>query len=313
MSIIKTTAYYNSSTGKDKIFARTWRGGETQPKAVIQLAHGACEHSGRYDGFAKFLAGNGFVVCANDHLGHGKSAASISAMGYTAENGGYIRMTDDMHILSNIMRKKYPGLPYFLFGHSMGSFLARLYMANFGDELSGAVICGTNYIPKSVQPAQGIVWQLFKTFDSDKFAAAVSEGGQRLMSLLAGGGFNKLDWVSKSEENRLNYTSDPLITENFKPSGLRDLLVLAVEASKPGTIAKTPSDLPILMISGAKDPVGFSGKSVIALADAFEAVGIEPTVIIYPGDRHEILNEADNDKIYNDILKWLDAVLKCTA
>ena len=124
MAIIKKEAYFNSSTGVNKIRTLIWQDDEVAPVAVFQIAHGVAEHIGRYDHFARFLASNGFVVCGNDHIGHGKSVACEADLGFTAEKEGYRRFVDDMHILYKIMHKRYPELPYYLFGHSMGGFAA---------------------------------------------------------------------------------------------------------------------------------------------------------------------------------------------
>ena len=121
MAIVKTEAYFNSSTGRNKIHTLIWKEEDLTPVGVFQIAHGMAEHIERYDDFARFLAANGFVVCGNDHLGHGKSVNSDEDYGYFDEYNGDKRLVDDMHILTKIMKKKYPNLPYFLFGHSMGS------------------------------------------------------------------------------------------------------------------------------------------------------------------------------------------------
>lgn len=144
MALVRKEAYFNSSNGKNKIRTLIWEDDELTPIGIVQLAHGMCEHIARYDDFARFLAGNGFVVCGNDHLGHGKSIENRSELGTMGAVNGDKRLVDDMHILTRIMKKRNPDLPYFLFGHSMGSFCARVYAAHFGDELSGLIICGTN-------------------------------------------------------------------------------------------------------------------------------------------------------------------------
>ena len=143
MAIVKTEAYFNSSTGRNKIHTLIWKEEDLTPVGVFQIAHGMAEHIERYDDFARFLAANGFVVCGNDHLGHGKSVNSDEDYGYFDEYNGDKRLVDDMHILTKIMKKKYPNLPYFLFGHSMGSLCARVYTAHFGYELNGVIYCGT--------------------------------------------------------------------------------------------------------------------------------------------------------------------------
>mgnify|MGYP000579784161 FL=1 len=148
MAIIRKEAYFNSSTGKNKIHCMIWQDDAVKPIALFQIAHGMSEHIERYDDFACFLAGHGFIVCGNDHLGHGKSVNSLDDLGYMDDKNGHIRMVDDMHILHHIMHKRYPDLPYFLFGHSMGSFLSRSYAAHFGKELAGAIFCGTGELPR---------------------------------------------------------------------------------------------------------------------------------------------------------------------
>ena len=143
MAIIKKDAYFLSSTGINKIHCIIWQDTEKEPKGIFQIAHGVAEHIERYDEFARVLVNEGYIVCGNDHLGHGKSVESEDDLGFFAEEDGDVRMVDDMHILHNIMIKKYPSLPYYLFGHSIGSFCARVYAASFGFELSGLILCGT--------------------------------------------------------------------------------------------------------------------------------------------------------------------------
>ena len=162
MAIIRKEAYFNSSTGKNKIHCMIWQDDAVKPIALFQIAHGMSEHIERYDDFACFLAGHGFIVCGNDHLGHGKSVNSLDDLGYMDDKNGHIRMVDDMHILHHIMHKRYPDLPYFLFGHSMGSFLSRSYAAHFGKELAGAIFCGTGELPASLE---GVVSAFDKVVD----------------------------------------------------------------------------------------------------------------------------------------------------
>ena len=142
MALVKKEAYFNSSNGFNKIRTLIWEDDELTPVGIVQLTHGMAEHIARYDEFARFLASNGFVVCGNDHLGHGKSVSSPDDLGFTAEEDGFRRFVDDMHILTKIMKKRNPDIPYFLFGHSMGSFCARIYAVHFGYELDGVILCG---------------------------------------------------------------------------------------------------------------------------------------------------------------------------
>lgn len=309
MAIVKKEAYYNSSTGVNKIRTLIWSDDAVEPVAVFQIAHGVAEHIGRYDEFASFLASNGFIVCGNDHIGHGKSVNSEDDLGFTAEKDGYRRFVDDMHILYNIMHNRYPDLPYFLFGHSMGSLCARVYASTFGDDLSGLILCGTAQLPGGME--FGI-----KTLDD-----IVSKFGAKTVNHTVAGMLNKfsamgikdrasdLDWLSVNRENVKRYEEDPLCGFELTLSGVRDLAaigILACDKIWPATIS---TELPIMIISGAMDPVGFNGKGPIACSDALTEAGHEPTVIIYPGARHEILNEDCREKVYFDILGWLNGIL----
>lgn len=305
MAITVTDAYFNSSTGKNKIHTMIWKDDSADPKAVIQIAHGVCEHIERYDDFARFLVGCGYVVVGNDHLGHGKSVNALDELGYFADEDGDVRMVDDMHILYQIMKKRYPDLPYFLFGHSMGSLLVRQYCAVFGYELSGAIFCGTgNIIGAAV---------LLKT-PMDKLVEKLGAGSDKIdLFALNSKAYNQafrdenddLAWLSRNVANREAYRADPYCGFQLKVGGFRDLATLMLKVSHPDWAFKIPVDLPILVISGAKDPVGGNGKGVLKVVDALEAAGNEPTVILYPGDRHEILNEDDREIVYSDVKQWL--------
>lgn len=302
MGIVKKDAYFKSSTGMNNIHCCIWEP-ETEPKGVVQLAHGVAEHIERYDRFARFLCDNGYVVCGNDHLGHGKSVESLVQLGFFADDQGDKRLVEDMHILASIMHRRYPSLPYFLFGHSMGSLCARVYAAQFGEELSGVVFCGTGQLPSALLLAKDPIDSLTERFG---VAAPIPGNVFALVNKLAvKNPRTENDWLSVNEENVDKYNQDPLCGFPLRLGGLRDLLTLSLNACSDSWAGKVPMELPILMISGAKDPVGFNGKGVIDVCDKLEKVGHQPEVILYPGDRHEILNEDDSDRIFNDVLAWL--------
>lgn len=308
MSIVRTEAYFNSSDSIHKIRALIWKEEELTPIGVVQLAHGMAEHIGRYDDFARFLASNGFVVCGNDHLGHGKSVNDASELGFFAEKNGHIRIVDDMHILTKIMKKKYPDIPYFLFGHSMGSLCSRVYTTHFGSELSGAIYCGTAELPAVAGVLQPIVDALCEKFDPHTKIDALGDLFNKIQSLTVKDRKSDLDWISRSVENQKNYAADELCGFAFSIGAYRDLFALANESSSRIWASSVPADLPVLIISGSNDPVGMNGRGIRAVADNLVLAGREPTVILYPGDRHEILNEEDNERVYNDVLSWLNSI-----
>ena len=308
MSILRKEAYYTSCNGVNSIRALIWQDDEKDPVGVVQIAHGLAEHIGRYDEFARFLVGQGFVVCGNDHLGHGKSVQDEALLGIV-DYGDHVNMLRDMNTLHKIMAKRYPGLPYFLFGHSMGSLLSRIYCGAFGEELTGAVFCGTGQVPQQLLAFRDSVDKIFDNLDP------MESGSNLPLSLVTKLGSiglkdgDDLAWLSRSRANIEAYRADPLC--GFKASNAlnRELVTLAVKASDPELPFKLPYGFPVMLIAGAKDPVGMNGKGVLAAADLLETAGILPEVILYPGDRHEILNEEDREKVYEDVAWFLQKVL----
>lgn len=305
MAIIKKEAYFNSSTGVDKIRTLIWYDDSVELKAVFQIAHGVCEHIGRYDDFAVFLAENGYVVCGNDHIGHGKSVASEADLGFTAEKEGYRRFVDDMHILYNIMHRRYPDLPYYLFGHSMGSLCARVYASTFGTELAGLILCGTAQVPSGLSMFVDTLEKAVEKFGPRTVNHTLASMLNKVSSLRISDKQTDLDWLSLNRQNVEEYIKDPLCGQELSLAGIRDLATIGILACDKMWPATIPVDLPILIIAGALDPVGFNGKGPIDCADSLVETGHEPTVLIYPCCRHEILNEDSKEKIYNDILGWL--------
>lgn len=303
MAIIKKDAYFISSTGVNKIHCCIWLDDEKEYKGIFQISHGVSEHIERYDEFARFLADKGFIVCGNDHLGHGKSVDSLDDLGFFAEEDGDVRMVDDMHILYSIMHKRYPELPYYLFGHSMGSFCARVYATAFWNELSALILCGTGELPSAAVVLEEPIKLLCKKLGPR--AQASNAILNKLSSFFIKDARTELDWLSRREANVDAYIADPLCGADLKLGGVRDLISLANSACTREWAYLIPPTLPILLISGAKDPIGFNGKGVINVCDNLEDAGHEPKVILYPGDRHEILNEDDRENVYNDILSFI--------
>ena len=308
MAIVRKEAYFNSSSGDTKIRTLIWQDDELTPIGIVQLTHGMAEHIARYDDFARFLATNGFIVCGQDHLGHGKSINSRKDLGSMGPINGDKRLVDDMHILTKIMKKRNPGLPYFLFGHSMGSFCARVYSAHFGDELDGLIICGTGNAPQIVSIASDAIDKAIEKYGYMKKIDSMGEFMNKAFSMISDDKQNPLAWLSVNAENRLNYSNDDLCGFTYTLGGYRDIYHLLCEACDEHWPYRLPKDLPIMIISGAKDPVGMNGKGVLAVADNLVKAGFEPTVILYPGMRHEILNETDKDVVYNDVLSFLQSI-----
>ena len=305
MAVIRKEAYFNSTDGKNKVRTLIWEDDSCEKVAVFQIAHGVAEHIGRYDAFARYMAENGFVVCGNDHLGHGKTAPAIEVLGHINGDDGAVRIVDDMHVLYNIMHKRYPDLPYFLFGHSMGSFAARIYATLFGYELCGLCLCGTGQLPGQAGLLEMPLDLLIKYFGHDGSVGNLFRLAGKFQSLqFEGETGDDNAWLSRNKENREDYAADPYCGFSLPAGGMKTLAALAVKACNPNWAISIPTALRVMLISGAKDPIGQNGRGVLKVAEQLELAGIEPTVILYPGARHEILNENDRDMVYKDVLTW---------
>lgn len=313
MSIIRKEAYFNSSTGTNQIHTLIWQEEKGELKGVVQIAHGMAEHIGRYDDFANFLASNGYIVCGNDHLGHGKSVNSIDDLGFFADKDGDKRLVDDMHILTKIMKKRYPDLPYYLFGHSMGSLCARVYTMHFGAELDGVIFCGTADIPSIFSTLKAPFDLLVDRFGAHANAEKVLAFVNKAQILLTHDEKAAVSWLSTNVENQEAYVNDELCGFAFKLGGYRDLFNLACEACSEGWCFNVPLELPIMVVSGALDPISLNGRKVLNVSDELSITGHDLTVILYPGYRHEILNEENNGIVYNDILGFLNSSKKVEA
>lgn len=308
MNIIRKEAYYHSSNNSNMIRALIWTNEDAPVKGVVQIAHGLAEHIGRYDEFARILAENGYVVCGNDHLGHGKSVETTEDLGLCYD-GDHVNMVRDMNTLHNIIAKRYPEKPYIIFGHSMGSLLARIYTSAFGETLSAAIYCGTTQLPKAVLALEDPVDYILDKLPENRNSAETMTNlyGKLTQRFLKDN--DPLAWLSKSETNREAYSNDPLCGAPMSNGLAKEIVTMAVKVSLPDWAYKIPYGMPVMLIAGAKDPVGMFGRGVLAVSDAIVNAGNEPEVILYPSDRHEILNEDDREKVYSDILKFLEKVI----
>ncbi len=303
--------YFDSSTGSNRIRARKCIP-DGQPKAIVQISHGIAEHIDRYDDFMSFLAANGYVAVGNDHLGHGKSIAKPEEKGIFAPTGGWSYVVDDMDKLRDIMHREYPDLPYVFFGHSMGSFLTRTYLIQHPDKYDAAILSGTGHQGKALINAGYATANLLT-----KIRGSAADG--KLLNDMAFGSYNKridpprtaFDWLSRNPENVDKYIADPLCGFVAKVSLYRDMMGGIKFLTAQKNIDKMNKDAPIYFMSGAEDPVGDYGAGVERAYKAFCDAGLHDVSIrLYPGGRHEMLNETNNLEVYRDILNWLDEKVK---
>ncbi len=307
----KSEYYIGSTNGKNKLHVIMW-----QPvagtKAILQISHGMSEYIDRYDRFATFMASHGILVIGNDHLGHGESVKDKDELGYFPTKALSKTVVDDLYKVSTRIRARYPDVPFFLMGHSMGSFLARRYMMTYGNQLDGIIIMGTGAQPPHMLKAAQTLAKTIGMARGDRHRSGT-------MLKLAFGSYNKkishertpYDWLSVNTENVDAYMEDPLCGFPFTINGYKTLFDVIAFIQNDENIRKIPKKLPMLFVSGEEDPVGGYGEDVKAVAARYESEGAEDIrVRLYPGDRHEILNEQDYEVVQHDILTFVQDVMK---
>ena len=309
MPIITENNYtFTSADGATPIHVREWVP-DCDINGVVQIAHGINEYIGRYEHFARYLASKGFVVVGNDHLGHGESVLGPEYLGFFALDEGWYKVVADMEQLRELTAAKWPEAPYFLFGHSMGSFLTRTYLIRYpGAPLAGVILSGTGQAPEPVVAAGRFLC------DGDMLKNGPMHRSEAI-SNVAFGSYNKLfapnrtkvDWLSADESNVDDYIADPLCGVDATVGLFRQMLHGIRFNQRQSHLRQMDREMPVLFVAGDKDPVGSCGKGVRQTYDAFRAAGMRDcTLKLYPGLRHEILNEkAYTADITKNIEAWL--------
>lgn len=298
--------YFNSSTGKNKIHARMCVP-DAEPRAIVQIIHGIAEYIDRYDEFMCFLADNGIIAVGTDHLGHGKSIESEEQTGFFAYDNGWDYVVRDEEVLRLAMHENYPELPIIVFGHSMGSFMARTLLIRYPDAFNAAIISGTGNQGAALVNGGLIMGNLVTGLKG-------AHHYSKFLNNLAFGSYNKIydnpkteyDWLSRDEANVQKYIDDPLC--GFIPSCslFRDMMTGVKFITNKKNLTAMNKDIPVYFMSGDMDPVGECGKGVQKAYNNFLEAGMKDVSIkLYPGGRHEMLNEINKDEVYTDILAWL--------
>lgn len=301
--------FYFDSQGHGKIHGCRWLP-EGKIRAVVQIVHGIAEYVERYDDFARFLNRQGYLVVAEDHMGHGKSIGETGIRGYF-HGGWFTAVADSYHLLERT-RAEYPNIPYILMGHSMGSFMVRTILEKYPDSgIAGCVICGTGWQPKALLRVGLSLCKLVCKTDGEK------EPSPKLEKLVFGS-YNKrveqpktaFDWLNRDEKAVAAYIADPMCGFTASAGLMRELLTGISFIQKPGNLASMKKDLPVFFIAGGDDPVGAYGKGVEQAANAFRKAGMTDVERkLYPKGRHEILNELNKQEVYEDVANWIHKVL----
>jgi alpha-beta hydrolase superfamily lysophospholipase len=302
MNDITPKTHSIKADGKHSIQVFLWEPGET-PTAVIQVFHGLGEHSARYDRFAQAAMKNGYAVCAHDHRGHGQATQNI---GFFAAENGWDLLVSDGHLVTRFLQQRFAEKPVVLLGHSMGSYIAQSYAMRFGHGLDALILSGSTWPARS----QLFILRLLAVFESWRHGKS---GVSSLLDKLGFGAFNKrfeparteLDWLSRENSEVDAYIDDPLCGGPYTTGLWLDLLGGLLQISTNRALQQIPQNLPILITGGAEDPVG-GERGMKKLAARYEATGhVHLSTEIYPGGRHEMLNETNRDEFTDDLLGWV--------
>lgn len=306
--MVRNEFTFPSADGRTAIHAVEWLP-EGDVRAVLQISHGVAEYILRYEPFAEYLTARGFAVAGHDHLGHGGSVAEGAARLYFGPRGSWSWVVDDLYTRRQLAGKRFPGVPCFLLGHSMGSFLARTYLIRYPGTVDGAVLMGTGQqSPALIAGGKAVAAAESARIGEDRASPLVEK--------LAFGAYNKRfapnrtanDWLSVSTENVDRYLADPLCGGTPTSGLFREMLGGLTFIAKPENLKRMNLNTPILFISGEMDPVGDCGRGVKKAFRSFQKAGVRDVSLqLYPELRHEILCEDCRETVYGDIFQWLEA------
>jgi alpha-beta hydrolase superfamily lysophospholipase len=294
----ETIAYYKHSP-------------EKEIKAVLVITHGMAEHAKRYTHFANFMNEHGFIVYAHDQRGHGETAGKLEKIGFFAEKDGWQKVTNDLAQLVKIAKEENPDKPVFVLGHSMGSFVTRSYLNDHSHEVQGALLSGSagsaGFLAVSGNILTSII-MLYKRKDAPS----------PLMNFLSFGSFNKqfkpartdFDWLCSDEKTVDEYVADPYCGAVFSVGFFKNLINGLEFVNTKKHAENINKDLPMFFFSGDKDPVSKNAKQIPLVVDMYKSAGVNDVEMkIYPGRRHEMLNEVNKGEVYADVLNWMESKL----
>ena len=297
---------FDSRDGQSKIHAVRWVP-EGKIVCILQIVHGMAEYIERYEALAEYLSEKGILVTGEDHLGHGKSVGEEATYGYFCEQDPATVVVRDVHRLKKITQEEYPGVPYVILGHSMGSFILRNYLFKYGTGIQGAIVCGTGSQPKLLVKVSKMVAAVQGLFLGQKHVA-------KMIDKLAFGSYNQkipnaktsFDWLCSDERVVDAYLNDDLCGFTFTINGFKTLFTLIDRLNQEENLNAMPKKLPVHFIAGDMDPVGNYGEGVKKAYQDFNRAGMERVSLkLYAGGRHELLNEKNKQQVYDDIYPWI--------
>lgn len=311
MNYILSEVRFPSSDGKNTVYAEIYTPKTGAPRGIVQLSHGMIDYTGRYAELADYLTSHGFIFAGNHHLGHGKSTSVPEDLGHFADKDGGKYVIEDIHLMNSQLKDMHPELPIVLLGHSMGSFIARLYVEKYPETVSGVIIHGTG----GPNPLVGV----------GKALARIIRGiyGPRhksgLINKMAFGAYNKKfpkeeghnAWLTRDLPKVAGRDTDPYTSFEFSVSSYIELFGFLGDSNSGAWFKSYPKELPTLIMSGDMDPVGNYGKGPRHVYKQLMINGAsDVTIKMYDGARHELFNETNSGEVFGDILSWLEGVAK---
>ena len=295
-----------SNDGKAMIHYTMWYP-QNNIKAIVQLTHGMTEYIGNYDEFAEFLCENDLFVIGHDQLGHGHSVENSEELGYFRNKNSVDILVEDMHTLMKKAKSQYENVPYFLFGHSFGSFLSRIFAGTYGNELNGLILTGTgNADIKKIKHALKLIRAMRITKKADYRSKMVLKTLFTSYSQRIENPKNMHEWMCRDEKSIEDYLNNPLNNYVYTLNGFSTLLYAVLKMQEERVFEDTPEKLPILMMSGSEDPVGNYGEKVLEVCNLYKEHKVKDvTLKIYKGARHNILMEINKKEVMKDCMEWI--------
>ena len=302
---------FPSADGIHSIYAELYIPTDRAPRGIIQLAHGMVDYTGRYRELAEYMCGEGYIFAGHHHLGHGKSADCEEDFGFFAERGGVDLVLSDMYSMNKLLRERYPGLSVVVFGHSMGSFITRLYVRKYPHTVAAAIIHGTGG-PNSLLPVGKLLARVKKVLNGKRHKS-------KFLTRLAIGAYNRKfpkeeghnAWLTRDLETVKDRDTDPYASFVFTTSGYYDLFSMLGECNGKRWFREYPKSLPTLIISGECDPVGSFGKGPRYVYKQLCLSGhSDVTIKMYEGARHELFNETCRREVFEYLAGWIGGVIR---
>jgi len=310
MNYIFSEVTFPSKDGVHTVYGEIYTPRYSAPKGIVQLSHGMVDYVGRYKALANFLTGEGYILAGNHHLGHGRSARSPEELGFFASEGGASLVVRDMHTMNKLLREKFGDLPIVVMGHSMGSFITRLYVEKHPHGIKGAIIHGTGG-PNRLLPFGRLLAKIIKKSRGEKYRSP-------LIKKLAFGSYNskfpKSDgpdaWLTRDVELVADRATDKYTSFDFTVSGYLDLFSMIKESNSKEWFSNYPKELPTLIVSGDMDPVGNYGRGPDYVYKHLLISGCKSIELkMYEGARHELFNETNREEVFSDLVRWLDGII----